>query len=262
MNGRKIHPTAIIDPKAEIDSDVSIGPYSIVGAEVSIGRGSIVENHVTIKGKSTIGRDNRIGPYVSIGLSAQDRAHRDEPTKVKIGDGNEIREYVSVHRGTQNGTGVTKIGNHNQIMVYAHFAHDTSIGDFCMLANGTTLGGHVRVGSYVVTGGLSAMHQFCRIGDYAMIGGLCAVYQDAPPYLICTGARAKVYGINRVGLERNNFLPDEIAQIQRIYDIYYCRGFVSKKAIEVLEREVANEKLLRPFIEFVRQSGRGVLPKV
>ncbi len=257
-----IHPTAIIDPKAQIGTGVSVGPYTIIGSEVLIGDGNIIENHVTIKGKTTIGHQNTIGPYVSIGLSAQDKAHRNEPTRVEIGDSNEIREYVSIQRGTLGSTGITKIGSHNQIMVYAHFAHDTSLGDHCMLANATTLGGHAQIGSYVVTGGLSAMHQFCRIGDFAMIGGLSAINQDVPPYMLCTGHRAKVYGINRVGLERNSFSPEEIFLIQKIFDIYFCKGLVSKKAIEMLQKEITNSRVLDPFIDFIRQSTRGVLSKV
>lgn len=262
MNGNRIHPTAIVDPKAEIAEGASIGPYTVIGSEVVVGEGSVIENHVTIAGKSTIGRDNSIGPYVSIGLSAQDKAHRNEPTRVEIGDGNEIREYVSIQRGTLGGTGITKIGSFNQIMVYAHFAHDTRIGDHCMLANATTLGGHVQIGSYVVTGGLAAMHQFCRVGDYAMVGGLSGVYQDVPPYLTCTGPRAKVYGINHLGLKRAAFSPEEIAHIQKIYDIYFCRGLISKKAIETLEKEIDCEKVTAPFVDFVRQSNRGILPKL
>lgn len=255
------HPTAIIDEKAEIGNGVSIGPYSIIGPEVSVGEGTVIENHVTIKGDVKIGRENYIGAYTSIGLSAQDRAHRNEPTKVEIGDKNEIREYVSIHRGTLGGTGITKIGNDNQLFVSVHLGHDTSIGNRCMLANLTTLGGHVQIGSHVVTGGFSAFHQFCRIGDYAMLGGYSVAYQDVPPYMMCTGYRAKVIGLNRVGLERNGFDEEQISQIQKIFQIYFGSGMIPRQAVEKLNQEIEDRTILEPFLDFIADSKRGIVTK-
>ncbi len=257
-----IHPTAIVDSKAHIGTNVSIGPYTIVGPEVSIGDNTTVENHVTIKGKTAIGHSNTIGPYTSIGLAAQDRAHRNEQTNVVIGDHNEIREYVSVHCGTLGGTGVTVIGSDNQIMGNAHFAHDVSVGDHCMIVNATFLAGHVQMGSYVVTGGMSGFHQFCRIGDYAMLGGYSVAYQDIAPYMKCVGHRALIVGLNKYGLEKNGFSPEEIDQIQTIYDVYFCQGLVPKNALELLKVKIPGGEILDRFVDFAGQTSRGLVTKV
>jgi len=261
MSNSKIHPTAIIDSKAEIGNNVFVGPYTIIGPGVVIGDDNIIDNHVTIKGDTRLGRGNTVGAYTSIGLGAQDKAHRNEPTKVIIGEENEIREYISIHSGTFGGTGVTKIGSHNQIMVSAHFGHDTSVGDHCMLANATTLGGHAQIGNYVVTGGLSGLHQFCRIGDYAMLGALSATYQDIPPYTLSSGPRAGAFGINRYGLQKNGFSDDEIAMIQEIFNLFFCKGMVPKKSLEQIENEIPKGEIRERFITFVNESKRGIISK-
>lgn len=251
----------MVDPEAVLGKNVVIGPYTIIGSQVSIGDHTIVENHVTIKGQTTIGEHNTIGPYTSIGLSAQDKAHRDESTFVEIGSHNEIREYVSINRGTLGGSGTTRIGSHNQIMISAHFGHDVSIGDHCMITNSTTMAGHVQMGSYVVTGGMSGFHQFCRIGDYAMLGGYSVAYQDIAPYMTCTGHRAQLLGINRFGLERNGFTAAEIKQVQDIYAIYFNQGLVPRQALEKLRQEVEPGPVLDRFIDFATSSRRGIISK-
>ena len=261
MGKSSIHPAAIIDRDARIGRNVSIGPYTIIGAEVSIGDNTTIENHVTLKGKTTIGESNTIGPYTSIGLAAQDKAHRDEPAEVIIGDNNDIREYVSIHRGTSGGTGITRVGNHNQIMVGVHFAHDTRVGDHCMLANSTILAGHVIMGSYVVTGGMSGFHQFCRIGDYAMLGGHSVAYQDICPYTLCTGSRAILLGLNLTGLERNGFTTDEISRIQKMYSTFFDDGLVPGKAIEIIKKETPDGLITDRFIKFVTETKRGIISK-
>jgi len=261
MTATDIHRTAVVDPGAFIGQGVKIGPYSVIGADVSIGDETIVANQVTIQGKTEIGKGNSIGPYTSIGLSAQDRHHRNEATRVVIGDNNEIREYVSIHRGTLGGQGITRVGSDNQIMVSSHLAHDVQLGDRCMIANLTTFAGHVQVGSYVVTGGMSGVHQFCRIGDYAMLGGYSAAYQDIPPYMMATGHRAQVLGLNVIGLERNGFTPEEIGMIQRLHHIFFCRGLVRQKAIEALQEEIPAGPIRDRFIAFVSNTARGIVPK-
>lgn len=259
MPESSIHETALIDERARIGKSVIVGPYSIIGPDVIIDDNTVVDNHVTVKGKTRIGKNNSIGPYTSIGLSAQDKAHRDEPTEVVIGDFNEIREYVSINRGTLGGTGVTKIGNHNQIMVGSHFGHDVSVGDHCMFANNTTFAGHVQVGSYVVTGGMSGIHQYCRIGNYSMLGSYSALYQDLPPYLTCEGRRAQAIGLNTIGLKRNGFDKEEINQIQQIFNIFFSKGFVPKKAIEVMQAQIPSGKILDVFVQFVAKTSRGIV---
>ena len=256
-----IHETAIVDSKAEIGANVTIGPYSVIGPDVKIGDDTLIENHVTIKGKTTIGQRNSIGPYTSIGLSAQDKHHRNEPTLVEIGNDNEIREYVSIHRGTFGGKGITRVGDNNQLFVSVHLAHDTSVGDNCMLANNTTLGGHVQIGSSVVTGGLSGFHQFTRIGDFAMLGGYSVAYQDVPPYMMCTGTRAQLLGLNLIGLERNGFDKVGIEEIQKIYNIYFTSGVVPKKALELLKTEIKPGPILDRFVDFVSETKRGIISK-
>jgi len=261
MKNELIHDTAIVDAKARIGKNVEIGPYTIIGPEVVIGDNTKIDSHITIKGDTTIGTGNSIGPYTSIGLSAQDRAHRDEPTRVVIGDNNEIREYVSINRGTLGGTGVTVIGNDNQIMINSHFGHDASVGDHCMIANATTLAGHVQMGSHVVTGGMSGFHQFCRIGDYSMLGGYSVAYQDIAPYMISTGHRAQILDLNRVGLERNGFSVDDITRIQQIFEIFFNSGLVPKKAVEILKNEIPAGQVLDRFVNFVESTNRGLVMK-
>ena len=258
-----IHPTALIDPKAKLASDVKVGAYSSIGPDVEIGPGTEIANLVTLAGKTKIGSFNRIGAYTSIGLPAQDKEHWVDDCLVEIGDHNDIREYVSVHRGTfkHDEPGVTRIGSHNQIMVYSHFAHDTEVGDHCMMANGTTLGGHVRFGSYVVTGGLSAYHQFTRVGSYAMVGGMTACFQDVPPFCMCSGPRGMIYGINRVGLVRNGFTPEQVALVQGLYNRYFASGQVPSKALAALKAESQGEPLVEQFVTFVEQSKRGIASK-
>jgi UDP-N-acetylglucosamine acyltransferase len=261
MGKSLIHNTAIVDDQAVIGNNVTVGPYTIIGPDVIIGDDNVIENHVTIKGKTTIGHRNNIAPYVSIGLSAQDKAHRHEPTKVQIGDDNEIREYVSIHRGTLGGTGITKLGDSNELFISVHLAHDTLVGNNCMLANNTTLGGHVQVGSHVVTGGMSGFHQFCRIGDYAMLGGYSVAYQDVPPYMICTGTRAQLLGINLVGLERNGITAEQIGEIQKMHQIFFNSGLVPKKAIETLQQQLQSSPILDRFLDFINNSKRGIISK-
>lgn len=256
----EIHSTALVDPKAELAEGVRIGPFTIVGPDVKIGKNTVIENHITIKGKTTIGEGNIIGPYTSIGLSAQDKAHRDEPTEVIIGDHNDIREYVSIHRGTLGGCGYTKIGSHNQIFDYSHFGHDTEMGDHCMIVH-STFGGHVKIGSHVVTGGNSAVHQFCRIGDYAMFGGVTGVYQDIAPYTLVSGDRATLHGLNKVGLRRNGFSREEIKLIDRIYKIFFREGHTTAIALEKLESEIPAGPILNRFVKFVKESSRGIIRK-
>jgi len=257
-----IHSTAIVDKKAELASDVIIGPYSIIGPEVKIGKGTEIANNVTIKGKTEIGERNLIGSYSTVGFPPQDKATRFETEgRVKIGDDNDIREYVSIHCGTSKEQHLTQIGNNNQIFVYCHFGHDTSLGDNCMLANNSTLGGHVQIGSNVVTGGLSAYHQFTRVGDYAMVGGMTAIFQDVPPYVTCTGSRGKAFGVNVIGIKRRGFSDEEVEQVQEIYNTYYCSGLVPAQALATVENMSDGSELFTRFIHFVKQSSRGLVTR-
>lgn len=257
--GTIIHPTAIVDPKAELGAGVQIGPYTIIGPEVKIGDSSNVMHHVTLDGKTELGKENWIGPYTSIGLSAQDRNHRNEDTLVVVGDRNEIREGVTINRGTLNGTGVTKIGNDNQIMINSHIGHDCSIGDFCMLANEALLGGHCQLGSYIVTGAVACFHQFSRIGDYAMIGALSGVVMDVVPFAMVVGQRAKLVGVNQISLKRNGFSREEQKEIKAIFQLFFRSGLSKEEGLLKVRETYPQSKVAHLFTKFIRESTRGLV---
>jgi len=217
----KIHETAIVDPRACIDENVEIGPYSVVGPDVTLGAGTRLLSHVVITGKVMIGKNNVIHPGSVIGGDPQDLKYRGEDSQVEIGDGNTIREYVTINKGTAFGGWVTRIGNNTLIMAYAHIAHDCIIGDGVILANATTMGGHVTVEPRAVISGLVGIHHFVTIGEHAFIGGASKVVTDVPPYMMADGHPVKVRNINQVGLERAGFPRDVIAKLRKVYQLIY-----------------------------------------
>jgi len=212
-----IHKTAIIDNKAKINSNVSIGAYSIIGANVEIGENSIIQSHVSILGNTKIGKNNKIYPFASIGNDPQDLKYNDEQTKLEIGDGNKIREYVTINPGTKGGGGLTKVGNNCLFMVSSHVAHDCLVEDNVILANNVPLGGHAHIESNVIIGGNSAVQQFTRVGKSAMIGGMCGVVRDIIPYGIVHGNRSILQGLNLIGLRRKNIPNKEIIVLNNAY---------------------------------------------
>ena len=212
-----IHKTAIIDNKAKINSNVSIGAYSIIGANVEIGENSIIQSHVSILGNTKIGKNNKIYPFASIGNDPQDLKFNDEQTKLEIGDGNKIREYVTINPGTKGGGGLTKVGNNCLFMVSSHVAHDCLVEDNVILANNVPLGGHAHIESNVIIGGNSAVQQFTRVGKSAMIGGMCGVVRDIIPYGIVHGNRSILQGLNLIGLRRKNIPNKEIIVLNNAY---------------------------------------------
>ena len=232
-----IHPTAIVDPKAELDASVTVGPYTLVGPHVKIGAGTTVAAHVVIEGHTTIGRDNRIFQFGSIGAANQDKKYQGEPTELVIGDRNTIREFVTLHVGTVQDKAVTRIGDDNWIMAYTHIAHDCVVGHHTTLANNTTLAGHVELGDWVTVGGLTGIHQFVKIGAHAMVGFASAVSQDVPPFLLVDGNPLAVRGINAVGLRRRDFSAERIAAVKQMHKLLYREGRTleaARAAIEVL----------------------------
>lgn len=254
----KIHPTAIIHAGVVLAEDVEIGPYVIIGDNVKIGAGTTVGPHTTIDGYTTIGENCSIAQFVTIGAPPQDLKYRGSPTAVEIGNGNVIREYVTIHRGTENGGRVTRLGDHNFLMAYTHIAHDCTVGSHVIFANGATLGGHVEIQDHAVIGGLVAIHQFTRIGGYAFIGGLSGVIKDIPPYVIASGDRAKLFGLNIIGLKRHNFAPETIETLRAAYKLIVRSPLTLKEAIEATEREVPQISEVRYFISFVKDSKRGI----
>lgn len=252
-----IHKTSIVDSKAEIDDDVYIGPYCVIEGKVTIKRGTKLLSHVVVQGKTTIGEDCIISPFASIGGPPQDITYKGEETETIIGRRNTIKEYVTINRGTPHGGGVTRIGDNNFIMAYSHIAHDCKVGSNVIMANCATLAGHVEVEDNVVFGGLCAVHQFCRIGRFAFISGLTGVPKDIPPFMIAAGVRAKLYGLNVIGLERNNFSREEIAKLKKAYRILFRSSLPLSTSLKILEEELEGENI-KILIEFIQKSKRGI----
>lgn len=233
----KIHPSAIVDPAAELDSSVEIGAYSTVGPDVKIGAGTRVGPHVVIEGHTTIGRDNTFFQFSSIGAAPQDKKYANEPTRLEIGDRNMVREFVTFNRGTAQDDGVTRLGNDNWIMAYVHLAHDCVVGNHTIFANNAQLAGHVHVGDWAILGGHSGVHQFCKIGAHAMLGMFTSLTQDVPPFVILNGNPAAVHGLNIEGLKRRGFERDEIQAIRNAYKIIYKSGLTLDEAKTALAEE-------------------------
>ena len=253
-----IHPTAIVHPGADIAKDVDIGPFAIIGEHVRIRRATTVGPYTVIDGWTEIGEDCRIFSSCSIGTPPQDLKYGGEQTTLRIGDRNTIREFCTIHRGTVKGGGHTVLGSDNFLMAYVHIAHDCRIGNHIIMANAATLGGHIEVGDYAVIGGLAGIHQFVRIGPYAMVGACSAVSQDVPPYLSAVGNRARLYGLNSVGLRRNGFDPERLRQIKRAYHIFFRSSLTLKESIKKAQEESGNSKDIELMVDFINQSKRGV----
>ncbi len=253
-----IHPTAIIDPEANLDADVKIGPYSIIRKNVSIGSGTVIGPHVIIEPFVNIGPECEIFQFAAIGAVPQAVKFKGEETWVEIGRGTIIREFVTIHRGTAFGTGITEVGEKNLLMAYTHIAHDCKTGRNVIFANNSTLAGHITIGDNVTIGGLTAIHQFVRIGDYAYIGGKAAVVKDIPPYVIAAGDRAKLYGLNRVGLKRNMFTQEKISILKKTYRIIFRIGLTINEAIERVKAEVEQIPEVVNIIKFIKSSHRGI----
>lgn len=253
-----IHPTAIIDSKADIDSNVEVGPYSIIGANVQIGSGTVIGPHVVIQPHVEIGPDCHIFQYASIGAVPQALKFQGEETYVKIGRGTVIREFVTVNRGTGFGGEITEVGEENFLMAYVHIAHDCKTGRNVILANNATLAGHIVIEDYVTVGGLVAIHQFVRIGNYAYIGGKSAVVKDIPPYVIAAGDRAKLHGLNSVGLKRHGFSQETLSSLKKAYRIIFRIGLTLNEAIERVKAEVEQVPEVNDLIRFIKSSKRGI----
>ncbi len=253
-----IHPTAIIDPKAELDSDVEVGPYSVIKGDVIIGSGTKIGSHVIIEKYVQIGRNCMIFQYASIGAIPQDLKFKGEKTYLKIGDGTVVREFTTLNRGTGLGGGVTEVGENNLLMAYVHIAHDCITGRNVILANNTQLSGHVTIGDYANIAGFVGVQQFVRIGAYAYVGGKSAVGKDIPPYVIVSGDRAKLYGLNSVGLKRNGFSESTISKLKKSYRIVFRIGLTMNEAIARIKAEVDQVPEVVNFVEFLKTAQRGI----
>ncbi len=254
-----IHPTAIIDSKADLDSSVQVGAYSVIGKNVCIDKNTVIGPHVVVSSDCEIGQNNKIYQFSSISEIPQDKKFNGEECKLIIGSGNTIREYCTINRGTKaGGESVTKVGDNNWIMAYVHIAHDCIIGNSNVMSNATSLAGHVIMGSNIVLAGYVLVHQFCKIGDYSFAGMGAALNQDLPPYLLATGSFAKTHGLNREGLRRNNFDQKKINALHKAYKLIF-RSSNNPTNIKELENLCKEYTEVSNLLNFVEQSDRGVI---
>jgi len=257
QRGILAEPSAIIHPGARIGEGTVVGPHAVIGEHVRIGRNCRIGASTVIDGDTVIGDGNEIFPFASIGLIPQDLKFRGEPTKLVIGDRNVIREFVTIHRGTEGGGGLTEIGDHNVFMAYAHVAHDCHVRNHTIFGNAATLGGHVTVEDYATISALSGVHQFCRVGKHAFIGGFSVVTKDALPYAKTVGNRARIYGLNTIGLVRRGFSPEAVANLRRAFR--YLVHSNTSRAIAQIERDPSlHTEEVQYLIDFIRTSSRGV----
>jgi len=262
LSATQIHPTAIVDPSAQLGAGVYVGPYCIIEASVVLGDGCWLQHHVTICGPTSIGRDNKFFAYSSIGQQTQDLKYHGEPTCLRIGDNNCFREFVTVHRGTSPNS-CTRVGSHGNFLAYSHIAHDCIVGDSVIFSNNGTIAGHVEVGDHAVIGGLTAVHQFCRIGRHAITGGCSKIVQDVPPFMIADGNPAVVRGVNQIGLERHDFPPETVRAIRDAYRLLYrSKWNVNQAADKIREQEKLSAiPEISQLLDFITTSQRGIIRK-
>jgi UDP-N-acetylglucosamine acyltransferase len=259
----KIHPSAIVDSKAELDSSVEVGPYSIIGPDVRIGAGTVVGPHVVIEGHTTIGKDNKFFQFCSIGAAPQDKKWKGEPTRLEIGDGNTIREFVTMNLGTAQDVGVTRLGSDNWISAYVHLAHDCQVGSHTIFSNNAQLAGHVHVGDHAILSGYAGVHQFCKIGAHAFVGMYTSLTQDVPPFVLVSGNPAGQRGVNIEGLKRRGFTREQIDGIRSAHKLVYRSNLTleeAKAALLALESEqAAAAESIRAMREFLDSATRGIV---
>ena len=256
---RRIHPSALVHPGAQLAGDVEVGAYSVIGEHVEVGEGSWIGAHVVLDGHLRIGRRNRIFHFASIGAPPQDKKYKGEPTRVEIGDDNTLREYVTINRGTALDAGVTRLGNENWVMAYVHFAHDCQIGSKTIFANACQLAGHVEVGDWAIFGATTLVHQFVRVGAHAFTGMGTYLPQDLPPYVMAAGNMARPFGINSEGLKRRGFSAETIQALKRAYRTLYRSGLPLEQAKRELETQQAQCPEVKPMLDFLAASTRGII---
>lgn len=258
-----IHATAIIDPKAELDSSVSVGPYTVIGAGVRIGAGTSVGPHCVIEGPTTIGRDNKIFQFASLGAAPQDKKYAGEPTQLIVGDRNTIREFCTMNRGTVQDDGITALGDDNWIMAYVHLAHDCKVGSRVIMANNAQLAGHVHVGDWAILGGFTAVHQFVHIGAHSMTGLGSILFQDLPPFIMAAGNIAEARSFNLEGLKRRGFTPEQLNAVKQMYRLLYRRGLtVDQAQIEMAGLQASHPEArdtIQLMLDFLKTATRGII---
>ena len=254
-----IHASAVIDPAARLGANVSVGAFSVIGAEVEIGDGTTIAPHVVIQGPTRLGRDNRVFPFASLGADPQDKKFHGERSELVIGDRNTIREFVTINRGTADGGGATRIGDDNWIMAYVHIAHDCHVGSHTIFSNNATLAGHVEIGDHAILSGFAGVHQFCRVGAHAFIGMGCLVNGDVPPFLMMASDYGRPRGINAEGLKRRGFSAERIAAIKRAYKTLYMSGLSLEEARVELARAAKEANDVQTFVDFIDNAQRALV---
>jgi len=250
---------AVIHPSARLAPGVSVGAYSIIGADVEIGAGTWIGPHVVINGPTRIGRDNKIFQFASVGEAPQDKKYAGEPTRLEIGDRNVIREFVTISRGTVQDVGVTRVGNDNWIMAYVHIAHDCQVGNYVIFSNSASLAGHVHVQDHAILGGFTLVHQFCQIGAHCFTAMNSVISMDVPPYMMVSGHMAKPHGLNVEGLKRRGFSADTLQALRRAYKVIYRSKFTLVQAIEQLKTTAGQAPEVAVLVEFLEKSTRGIV---
>jgi UDP-N-acetylglucosamine acyltransferase len=258
MSDVQIHPTAIVDPKAELGVGTIVGPYCVIGPDVVVGEGSWLQHHVTLQGPMRAGAKNKFYACCSIGQQTQDLKYAGEPTFLEIGDENTFREFVTVNRSTGK-DGKTKVGSRGNFLAYSHIGHDCTVGNEVVFSNNGTLAGHVQVGDNAVMGGLTAVHQFCRIGRFAITGGCSKIVQDVPPFMIADGNPAEIRGVNLIGLERKNYPADKVKLIKEAFRLIYRSKYNTAQAVEAVEKELPQNDEIREIVEFIKNTERGII---
>jgi UDP-N-acetylglucosamine acyltransferase len=259
-DGTQIDPSAIVHPGARVGTGTTIGPHVVIGPNVRIGCGCRIGASAVVDGWTEIGDGTQIFPFASIGLSPQDLKYRGEPTRLEIGRNNVFREFVTIHRGTEMGGGLTSIGHNNLFMAYAHVAHDCRIGHHTIFGNAATLGGHVWVENFATISAFSGVHQFCRVGEHAFIGGYSVVTKDALPYAKTVGNRARIYGLNTIGLIRRGFSEDTLSKLKRAYRYLLVSRLNTSRALREIEQDDTLECAeVAQLVAFIRNSERGVI---
>jgi len=256
---QKIHATALIHPKSKLHPTVKVGAYSVIGKSVEIGEGSEIGNFVTLTGNTTIGKHNKIYHYSSLGEAPQDKKFNNEETYLNIGNGNTIREFCTFNVGTTGGSGTTQIGNNNWLMAYVHIAHDCKLGNDIVLANNSSLAGHVEIDNHAILGGFTLVHQFCKLGAHIMTAVGTVIFKDVPPYVIAAGYNATPNGINTEGLKRRHFSTQCISDIKKAYKIIYREGNTIDIAKESLIKLAKKTNEVNLYIDFINKSNRGLI---
>jgi UDP-N-acetylglucosamine acyltransferase len=255
----QVHPTAVVDPSAELADGVRVGPYAVIGPRVSVGAATEIGAQAHVQGFTRLGAGNRVFPHACVGFEPQDLKYRGEEVFLEVGDGNHFRELSTVHRGTAGGGGVTRIGNDNLFMAYSHVGHDAQVGSRTVFVNGATLAGHVEVGDDATIGAFSAVHQHCRVGRHAYVGGFSVITMDALPYVKTVGQKPVCYGLNVVGLRRKGFSREQIGRLEHAMRLLLSSGLNTSQALEAIAGEIDPAPEVDALVEFLRGSRRGVI---